>query len=943
MPAVMSRAESLVDRILGGVARRINAWPRTWIAVATVLAVGGGILAALELEMETDQNELVSNDLAYNQRYLEYLDEFGDQEHLFVVIRTTEMDRGRQIARDVAGEMEPLIREGLVEECIVRIDSSGLEGEALLLLEERLLGELVRQLEPGSEKLRALLELEGGLPGLLEEVEGFLAAAASTAERESEGPDLRFGLGLLERLLESLHRALDTDPETAPAPRALTAADLLADPLLKGLLDGPPWKELIDPEWLTAAAADGYFFFGDLCFVLLMPAKDYQTLAVIGEPLERIREALERVRLRHPDVPIGLTGRPVLQADEMTTTERDMTWAASIALGAVVVIFMIFFRAVRRPALTGLALVIALGITFGLITLTVGHLNLLSSVFAVMLVSLGTDFGVHVIARYQEELATGIGVEQALIRAQVAAGKANLTGATTTAAAFYTTLLIDFQGLAELGFIAGTGVLVCMVVMNTVLPALLRVTDGRVDGQSVRAPIRLRLLLPVCRHPGQVLPLVLALLVLGGGGLAAVRFDSNLLALQAEDLDSVRYEKLITENEGIKTWYATYLASDLEEVHELVRRLRDPAHADVISKVESVLDYVPPDQEARRARVGELKRLLAGEDGRLRLAPLPAALSLDDLVASLEGLLDRLEGLLSGALRRGIAEAAVLERPLERVDDLLERIEEMPDVARERLRAFEVRSHERLDGLLTGLARLLEPGTIELEDLDPFLRHRLRSPTSGRYLVYAYPARDIWVEEDMEAFIRTTESIDPEVTGVPAQVYHSTRIMKRGFILAAVYALVAVLVLVWIDFRRPLDCLLALVPVGVGMILTLSLMPRLGLAFNLANFFAVPIIIGTGINGGVHLIHRFRERRQERLQSGDGLVPGLAISSTGTSVVLSELTTITALGMLMIAEHRGLASLGGLLVLGCLSCLLASLLVLLPLLALLDDRRARES
>ena len=228
-----------------------------------------------------------------------------------------------------------------------------------------------------------------------------------------------------------------------------------------------------------------------LAFVQIMPRKNYATLEIIREPLTAIRTALDRLRVREEfrGVRFGLTGRPVLQADEMETTQRDMTLSTSLAFAGVLLLFIFCFRRLRRPLLAGVTLLVALALTFGWVTLTVGYLTLLSVVFAAMLIGLGIDFGIHFLARYQDELeagraaqgarAEGEAVDRAVVRTLTTTGVGVFTGGVTTAIAFFTAVFVDFQGLRELGFVAGAGVLLCLLAMVTLLPALVGWTDRR--------------------------------------------------------------------------------------------------------------------------------------------------------------------------------------------------------------------------------------------------------------------------------------------------------------------------------------------------------------------------------------------------------------------------------------------------------------------------------
>jgi predicted RND superfamily exporter protein len=161
--------------------------------------------------------------------------------------------------------------------------------------------------------------------------------------------------------------------------------------------------------------------------------------------------------------------------------------------------------------------------------------------------------------------------------------------------------------------------------------------------------------------------------------------------------------------------------------------------------------------------------------------------------------------------------------------------------------------------------------------------------------------------------------VDPEVTGVPIQVFESARLMKTGFLKAALYALIIVLVCIAFHFRDLRSLCLSFVPLLVGLIWTLELMWLLGLSFNLANFFCLPILVGYGVTGGVQVLHRFREFRSTKDVGG----------TVSSAVSLSFLTTIVGFGAMISASHRGIMSLGLVTSIGCGAILVASL-VLLP-------------
>ena len=176
----------------------------------------------------------------------------------------------------------------------------------------------------------------------------------------------------------------------------------------------------------------------------------------------------------------------------------------------------------------------------------------------------------------------------------------------------------------------------------------------------------------------------------------------------------------------------------------------------------------------------------------------------------------------------------------------------------------------------------------------------------------------------MKEFVGAIREVDPNVTGVTIQVYESARLMRNGFLLSALLSLIIVSACIFVHFRSLKWTLLSIVPLAVGLLWTLELMPLLGLDFNLANFFALPILVGYGVTGGVQVLHRFGEFHSTQDVAG----------TVSTAVSVSFLTTIVGFGVMAFAHHRGIVSLGVVTSLGCGAILLASLVLVPSLLAI---------
>jgi predicted RND superfamily exporter protein len=580
---------------------------------------------------------------------------------------------------------------------------------------------------------------------------------------------------------------------------------------------------------------------GTLLFAEAMPVKDFTELNPLGMTIPGLRKSLQPIAMRHSRVDIGVTGKPVLQHDEMATANNDMAEASIVSLAIITILFIVVFRGVRRPLLAVLAFGIAAGWTYGATTLLVGHLNLLSTVFMLVLVGAGLDYGVHVVSRYGEYRRTRPAAE-AVALAVRHIGPGTLAGAAGSAAVFFGAIFTDFGGLRELGVIAGAGLLLCAVAMVTVLPALLVLLDGK-DTATAHAP---RPGSPRKRWPQRpwprglalaaaLLPVVACLPLIPAG----LRFESNLLELQSPQLESVRWEKRIFADSASASWFAASTADSMAAVAELREQARK--HPEIL-RAESVLDAVPletPERTALRAKVA--------------------------------------------------AAGAGIERPRD----------DAPAAVRA---AWEI---------VHGAGLPLR------EALPDAIAPRLVSP-NGAFLVRYIPRDDAWEEEPLARFVDAVREVDPAATGVPITQLESIRDMRGAFIDSSIWALIAVTLIAWISFRALLPALLATATVAAGVGATLALLPLVGSHLNLANFFAVPMLIGLGIDSAIHIIHRFRSDPAHT-------------APTIRAVAFTALTTAIGFGALVFADHRGMQSLGLAMGVGSLACMYVACVVL-PLL-----------
>lgn len=592
-------------------------------------------------------------------------------------------------------------------------------------------------------------------------------------------------------------------------------------------------------------------------------------------PLEA--ERLIRAAPRAAATSVEVTGEPVIQAQDSRQTLQGATVSAICSIILVKLLFIFGYGEARRPRLPLAALLIGLSWAIGFACWWVDDFNLITINFVSILVGLGVDFGIHILYRYDEEFERNGDRLAAMTRALETSGSENLTGAVATATAFLALTFTDFQAIVDLGWISGAGVLLCFLATVLVLPAFLFLER---PGQTVER--RSWGFLKTWQRwleerRGAVIAVAVAVtmtaLILG----TRVGFDYNLLNLQAKDAPAANFER----SGRFSSLYAFASAADLDEARSLSRRLEGLPS---VQQVQSLGDYLPQVSDEKEALIGQILNLAQGWK-----LPEPR---LERSAAELKALRD---------LLRDSAWAREL-------DDL------GPGPVETGLGAFE-------SAFLADLNRLnhflLEQKRGEFPPLPQELRERWIGK-SGCYRLRIVPREVVWDRAPLERLVVDLKSVVGEVTGPCVLIYAYLESLRVAYLEAGKVALVVISLLLLVHFRSLRYASLALLPKILGIVWMLGVMGLAGVDFNPANCMALPLILGIGLVFGIHIVDRF-------LESPEGSVLG---HSTGPAVGLSALTTVAGFGCLMLASHRGIASLGFVMAAGVGANLLASAVVL---------------
>jgi hopanoid biosynthesis associated RND transporter like protein HpnN len=910
----------------GALPRLLAAWVacvcrRPWLVLAvSLLGVGLSLYFTCSyLQYQTQRNDLISPHKDYYKRWQQYVAEFGDDEDMVVVVRGQDREEMKAALEEVASaiQRQPERFTGL----FYKVDLRPLHNRALLFLPS----EQIQQIQESLQNMSLLLDAP--ILGPLDPL--FTWKSVS----------------LQQLMLEAERRLVTLHPEGEEAAGSLQVLEQLGR-ICRGasrFLDDPagyrnPWKSILHqpPGQQDMLAQAQYFFSGDgtLVFLLAHPIRE-DSFTGARKSVTALRAILDQVRRHYARLEFGLTGLPVLETDEMVASEQDSNTASWLALIGVAVLYLVVYRSWRYPLFTVATLLVGTAWSMGWLTLTVGHLNILSASFAVMLIGMG-DYGVLWVTRYGQERTAGADLVTAMRITASSVGPGILTAGMTTALAFFATMLADFKAVVELGWIAGCGVLLCALACFIVLPALLTLWDGRVRKKAV-ADARVisleqvksdrREWLPrLLGRPGWVIGVCCTLALALAYYATSARYDHNLLHMQARGLDSVKWEETLIDRTAGASWHALSYTTTPEEALALKARFEQLPD---VSRVVEAASLVPRDQEHKLQQLKDIQFRLR----RLpkRGVPIPHAVPSTE---NLKRMTTRLyEGLARFETGAGVSYPVIkeLQRHLKSLQAKLSACP--PANAGQRLKQFEEAMTADLVEDLHRLSDVSTPARITVADLPAAFRERYISKT-GKWLVCVFAKNSLWEFDALKHFINQVQTVDPEATGKPFTTLEGLRAMKNGFLMAALYASIAMILVLLVDFRSLKYTLLALAPLVMGIVATLGLMTMFGISFNPANMIAVPLILGVGADNGVHVLHDYRSRRRG--------IYNLS-RATGQGIMVAALTTILGFGTLMISNHRGIKSLGLALSLGVTCCMLTALVFLPALLRLKSLRRAEQS
>jgi hopanoid biosynthesis associated RND transporter like protein HpnN len=820
----------VLTSIVVSIVKACTRFAATTVLIALALAIAAGFYTARKFEINTDINTLISPDLDWRQRDIQFDDAFDRDRTILAVVEgpTPELTSAASAAlnQKLAGDTQHF-------ESVQPLGSGEFfERNGLLFL-------------PVAEVARFTSQFESAAP-LIEIMAG--------------DPSLRGLTGALETGLAGIKRGqVKLDSTERPF-------NQIAETVENVLKNGSAtfsWRELVAEKPLTDSDRRA--------FIEFKPILDFNALEPGKAATDAIRQAANELNLAGEyGARVRLTG-PVPIANEEFATVAD--GAVVNGIGTVLVVLFILWMALHSTKIISAVfanLFIGLSITTAVGLMMVGSLNLLSIAFAVLFVGLGVDFGIQFSVRYRSERFKSNDLQTALEKAAEYSAIPLSLAAMATAAGFLSFLPTDYKGVSELGKIAGVGMLVAFFSSITVLPALLSLLNPPGEKEAVGYAF----LAPVDhfleKHRVVIIVGTLLVAVAGLPLLYFLRFDFNPINLRSPNVESIAtfLDLRKDPNTGANAINVmTHSEADAKKIEARLAKLPE------VHRVISLDSFVPDDQQEKLKLIAQGAKVL---NPALNPESIDAAPSDAENVEALKGTVESLRKTAGDAKGPG----AVASR---RLADALSRLADSNEAARNKTQAIFVDS---LKVVLDQLKNALQAKPVSLKTLPADLVSGWKTK-DGLMRVEAQPRGDPNDNDTLRKFAGAVLAAEPTAIGGPVSILKSGDTVVKAFIHAGLWALLVISFLLWLTLRRITDVLLTLVPLLVAGAVTMEICVLIGLPLNFANIVALPLLLGVGVAFKIYYVTAWRAGKTNLLQSS--LTRAIFFSALTTATAFGSL------------------------------------------------------
>jgi uncharacterized protein len=649
-------------------------------------------------------------------------------------------------------------------------------------------------------------------------------------------------------------------------------------------------------------------------FIVLQTLESDEELLPGEDVIIHIRTIISSLKLDNDSVQIRLTGGTALSYEELKSVSEANIQAIIISFILVAIILLIGLDSIWLVFTALITLFFGLIATTAFAAATVGELNLISVAFAVLYIGLGIDFTIHLTLRYREQALLSGESNNALQQAMSRIFRSLILCAITTAIGFYSFIPTDYQGVAELGWIAGSGMFISILFTLTLLPALLSLrpyqAKTRKQNRCYHRLISFLSTLPY-NYSKQILLFTLVVLIGFVSQLYRVTFDINTLNLQDPENESVQtYRDLLKDSES-SPWSGILLK---ENRSDTVAAIKEIEQLDLVDKVVWYEDLLPTDQDDKLFIIDEMNLFM----GVLSTEESNTEINNADRIEVIK----KLKMKLGSFSRHKLDTNPELNNEISKLGTHLTMLLNNSSDNKNFI-SLERQLLSNLDGRIRALNDALSAVQVELKDIPAAVHDRWVSQKNSKiehYKIEIFPRENLNDNAAMKRFVSQLQAYDNTVIGSPIINIEAGNAVITAFKSAFTYALIAIALLLLVLIKVKMDAIIILISVLVGSVFTFGFMLIFNIPLNFANIIGLPLLLGIGVDSGIHIADRFRQEQDSN--------KNIFTTSSSRGIIVSSLTTICSVGNLAFSSHTGTASMGLLLTLGLASMMISTMMIL---------------
>ena len=548
------------------------------VLLASILVFALGAVLAANIGMDSKMDSMLPDDSKSIKSSEEFSKYFDSQDNVLVVVK----GGSKESEAYIEALASRLYEDKLVNGLLYKVDLSALEEFIHLYIDTNEYKELEKELDDKNHPLSMLLESKdaASLSMLLNERLKLLNAAKQ------------------EKLKTTVTRLMQKDATLGSEDK---------EELFAALLFGDISQEK-QSEYIAADS-------GNVYMMIIKPNIDMNDF--INSRLSffnGLQKAIDDVKLSGSfQVEAGFTGGALVQDNESDNTMLNNFFSTALLTFLLIIAFIVIsFRRLILPMAAGYPLLLGAVLSVAAAYLVYKNLNMFSISFAVLLLGLGIDFAVHIISRYLEERAAGNDVKTSVTNTIEHTSSGMLVGALTTAVAFFTFLGAEFKAFTQMGVISGIGIAILCITMTLVMPSIIMLLDNKRKENRALKDSEYKFLRPIGkaveRRPMAVVICFLILAVLLTGNVLNSEIKTDMSKLYPQDMECLKWLKVVEKEFGYNPTTLQFMVSSEDELRRCVDEL---SKRNDVDKVESILQYLPEDQEYKLSVIKKLNSLLS--------------------------------------------------------------------------------------------------------------------------------------------------------------------------------------------------------------------------------------------------------------------------------------------------------------------------------------------